>query len=81
MDTEIKGTHVFFNTCVPFNLSPPGQRGGEGQILRSVFFQSIALAILVDLLGLLQAYVLMRWVPRLRGRTYFLIRASPLNRL
>lgn len=35
-----------------------GQRGGEGQILRFVFFHSIALAILVGVLVLLQAYVL-----------------------
>ncbi len=34
-----------------------GQRGGEGQILRYVFFHSIALAALVGLLVLLQAYV------------------------
>ena len=46
---------------------PPTQKtdpAREGQILRRVFFQSIALAILVGLLGLLQAYVLMRWVPK-----------------
>ncbi len=35
-----------------------GQRGGEGQILRYVFFHSIALAILVGLLVLAQAYVM-----------------------
>jgi lactate permease len=35
-----------------------GQRGGEGEILRFVFFHSIALAILVGVLVLLQAYVL-----------------------
>jgi lactate permease len=40
-----------------------GQRGGEGKILRKVFFHSIALAILVGLLGLAQAYVLKRWIP------------------
>ena len=39
------------------------QRGGEGKILRKVFFHSIALAILVGLLGLLQAYLLKRWIP------------------
>ena len=39
------------------------QRGGEGQILRLVFFHSIALAVLVGLLVLLQAYVLKGWVP------------------
>jgi lactate permease len=41
-----------------------GQRGGEGQILRYVFFHSIALAILVGLLVLLQAYVLKAWIPK-----------------
>jgi lactate permease len=40
-----------------------GRRGGEGQILRYVFFHSIALAILVGVLVLLQAYVLKSWVP------------------
>ncbi len=40
-----------------------GQRGGEGQILRRVFFHSIALAILVGLLGLLQAHYSGWWVP------------------
>ena len=35
-----------------------GQRGGEGQILRYVFFHSVALAVLVGLEVLLQAYVL-----------------------
>src|SRR5258708_11140873 len=40
-----------------------GQRGGEGEILRYVFFHSIALAVLVGLLGLAQAYVLKNWVP------------------
>jgi lactate permease len=40
-----------------------GQRGGEGKILRKVFFHSIALAILVGLLGLLQAYLLKNWIP------------------
>jgi lactate permease len=40
-----------------------GQKGGEGQILRHVFFHSIALAVLVGLLVLLQAYVLKGWVP------------------
>ena len=33
-----------------------GQRGGEGQILRFVFFHSIALAALVGLLVFTQAY-------------------------
>jgi lactate permease len=41
-----------------------GQKGGEGQILRHVFFHSIALAILVGLLVMLQAYVLHRWIPQ-----------------
>jgi lactate permease len=40
-----------------------GRKGGEGQILRYVFFHSIALAILVGLLVLLQAYVLKSWIP------------------
>ncbi len=34
-----------------------GQRGGEGQILRYVFFHSIALAILVGVFVLIQAYL------------------------
>jgi lactate permease len=40
-----------------------GRKGGEGEILRYVFFHSIALAILVGLLVLLQAYVLKSWIP------------------
>jgi lactate permease len=40
-----------------------GQRGGEGQILRYVFFHSIALALLVGLFVLLQAHVLKSGVP------------------
>jgi lactate permease len=40
-----------------------GRKGGEGQILRYVFFHSIALAILVGILVLLQAYVLTSWIP------------------
>ena len=40
-----------------------GRKGGEGQILRYVFFHSIALAILVGMLVLLQAYVLKSWIP------------------
>jgi lactate permease len=40
-----------------------GRKGGEGEILRYVFFHSIALAILVGLLVLLQAYVLTSWIP------------------
>jgi len=39
------------------------QRGGEGKILRKVFFHSIALAILVGILALAQAYLLKKWVP------------------
>lgn len=35
-----------------------GQRGGEGQILRYVFFHSIALAILVGVFVLIQAYAM-----------------------
>ena len=38
-----------------------GQEGGEGEILRYVFFHSLALAVLVGLLVLLQANVL-RWM-------------------
>jgi lactate permease len=40
-----------------------GRTGDEGRILRYVFFHSVALAILVGLLVLLQAYVLKSWVP------------------
>ncbi|MFN7949208.1 MAG: L-lactate permease [Blastocatellia bacterium] len=40
-----------------------GQRDGEGRILRYVFFHSIALAILVGLLVLAQAYVFPGVVP------------------
>ena len=38
-----------------------GQEGGEGEILRYVFFHSLALAVLVGILVLLQANVL-RWM-------------------
>ena len=40
-----------------------GQEGEEGRILRYVFFHSLALAVLVGLLVLLQAYVLRGMVP------------------
>ncbi|HTO96663.1 MAG TPA: hypothetical protein VMK66_06425 [Myxococcales bacterium] len=40
-----------------------GQQGHEGSILRYVFFQSIALAMLVGLLVFLQATVLAGMVP------------------
>jgi lactate permease len=40
-----------------------GQEGGEGEILRYVFFHSLALAILVGILVLLQANVLRGMVP------------------
>jgi lactate permease len=39
------------------------QHGAEGQILRKVFFHSLALAALVGVLVLLQAFVLKGWVP------------------
>ena len=35
-----------------------GQSGGEGSILRFVFFHSLALAVLVGLLTIVQAYLL-----------------------
>jgi lactate permease len=41
-----------------------GQKGGEGEILRYVFFHSIALAVLVGILVHLQAYVLPWMIPR-----------------
>jgi lactate permease len=41
-----------------------GQQGQEGRILRSVFWHSLVLAILVGLLVLLQAYCFPRVVPR-----------------
>jgi lactate permease len=41
-----------------------GQQGEEGTILRSVFFHSIALAMLVGVLIFLQAYVFPGMVPR-----------------
>lgn len=41
-----------------------GQDGGEGQILRYVFFHSAALAVLVGLLVLIQAYIFPWVVPR-----------------
>ena len=40
-----------------------GQRGGEGRILRYVFLHSLALAILVGVLVLVQAYLLPGMVP------------------
>jgi lactate permease len=40
-----------------------GQEGGEGEILRYVFFHSLALAVLVGILVWLQAHVLMWMVP------------------
>jgi lactate permease len=40
-----------------------GQSGGEGRILRFVFLHSIALAILVGLLTLIQAYLLTGTIP------------------
>jgi lactate permease len=40
-----------------------GQHGNEGTILRYVFFHSLALAILVGLLVLAQAYVLQAMIP------------------
>jgi len=40
-----------------------GQQGGEGEILRYVFFHSVALAILVGVLVLAQAYVFPGVVP------------------
>jgi lactate permease len=40
-----------------------GQKGGEGTILRAVFWHSIALACLVGLLVLVQAYVVPGMVP------------------
>jgi lactate permease len=40
-----------------------GQTGTEGKILRYVFFHSIALAVLVGLLVLVQAYSPGKWVP------------------
>jgi lactate permease len=36
-----------------------GQEGGEGDILRYVFFHSVALAVLVGILVMTQAY----WFP------------------
>ena len=40
-----------------------GQEGGEGEILRSVFWHSVALAVLVGVLVVLQAYVFPGVVP------------------
>jgi lactate permease len=40
-----------------------GQKGGEGEILRYVFFHSLALAMLVGVLVMLQAYVVPGIVP------------------
>ncbi len=45
-----------------------GQKGTEGKILRYVFFHSIALAILVGLLVMLQAYYLTHWIPELTAK-------------
>ncbi len=45
-----------------------GQRGGEGKILRYVFFHSVALAILVGLLVVLQAHALSGWIPLLHAK-------------
>ncbi|MBA3438607.1 MAG: L-lactate permease, partial [Pyrinomonadaceae bacterium] len=41
-----------------------GQVGGEGEILRYVFFHSVALAVMVGLLVLAQAYLFPWVVPR-----------------
>ena len=43
-----------------------GQQGGEGEILRSVFWHSVALAMLVGVLVMLQAYVFPGVVPAAR---------------
>lgn len=43
-----------------------GQRGGEGAILRAVFWHSVALAVLVGVLVMLQAYVFPGVVPAVR---------------
>jgi lactate permease len=40
-----------------------GQQGGEGEILRYVFWHSVALALLVGVLVMLQAYVFPGVVP------------------
>jgi lactate permease len=40
-----------------------GQRGKEGEILRYVFFHSVALAMLVGVLVMVQAYVVPGMVP------------------
>jgi lactate permease len=40
-----------------------GQEGGEGEILRYVFFHSIALAALLGVLVHLQAYVFPGMIP------------------
>jgi lactate permease len=40
-----------------------GQEGGEGEILRYVFFHSVILAALVGVLVMLQAYVFPWMVP------------------
>jgi lactate permease len=39
------------------------QQGGEGSILRYVFFHSVALAVLVGIMVLLQAYVFPGMIP------------------
>jgi lactate permease len=39
------------------------QRGGEGQILRFVFWHSVVLAAMVGILTLVQAYLLTWMVP------------------
>jgi lactate permease len=41
-----------------------GQMGGEGKILRMVFFHSLALAVLVGLLTLTQAYIWTWMIPK-----------------
>ena len=44
-----------------------GQEGGEGEILRYVFWHSVALAVLVGVLVVVQAYVFPGVVPEARG--------------
>ncbi len=45
------------------SASTTGQAGNESQILRFVFWHSLALACLMGLLVVLQAYVLTAMVP------------------
>jgi lactate permease len=40
-----------------------GQQGGEGEILRAVFWHSVVLASLVGVLVMLQAYVFPWMIP------------------